>query len=217
MKMMDYNDINKAIYASQRCQRNWDLTKEISQEDIDLIITATTQCPSKQNLAHYKIHAVTNRELIERIHADTTGFTINFSTKETTTNTQTLANLLLVFEEYRVVPPAKPNNTITHIINNNESLSLKEQQELMRDQNMSIGIASGYANLVAHILGYTTGYCACFHPGRIKEIIGCENDIVLILGIGHSDSNLNRTVHHLNHNFSYPSFRKQEIQVKYYK
>jgi len=215
--MMDYNDINKAIYASQRCQRNWDLTKEISQEDIDLIITATTQCPSKQNLAHYKIHAVTNRELIERIHADTTGFTINFSTKETTTNTQTLANLLLVFEEYRVVPPAKPNNTITHIINNNESLSLKEQQELMRDQNMSIGIASGYANLVAHILGYTTGYCACFHPGRIKEIIGCENDIVLILGIGHSDSNLNRTVHHLNHNFSYPSFRKQEIQVKYYK
>lgn len=215
--MMDYNDINKAIYASQHCQRNWDLTKEIPQEDIDLIITATTQCPSKQNLAHYKIHAVTNRELIERIHADTTGFTINFSTKETTTNTQTLANLLLVFEDYRVVPPAKPNNTITHIINNNESLSLKQQQELMRDQNMSIGIASGYANLVAHMLGYTTGYCACFHPGRIKEIIGCENDIVLILGIGHSDSNLNRTVHHLNHNFSYPSFRKQEIQVKYYK
>ena len=215
--MMDYNDINKAIYASQRCQRNWDLTKEFSQEDIDLIITATTQCPSKQNLAHYKIHAVTNRELIEKIHADTTGFTINFSTKETTTNTQTLANLLLVFEKYRVVPPGKPNNTITHIINNNESLSLKEQQELLRDQNMSIGIASGYANLVAHMLGYTTGYCACFHPGRIKEIIGCENDIVLILGIGHSDSNLSRTVHHLNHNFSYPSFRKQEIQVKYYK
>jgi len=217
MKIMDYNAIKKAIYASQRCQRNWDLTKQIPQQDIDLIITAATQCPSKQNLAHYKIHAVSDRELIETIHDNTTGFTINFATKESTTNTQTLANLLLVFEEYQIVPNNKANNNTTNSIIKNEQLTAAQQQEILRDRNMSIGIASGYVNLIAHMLGYTTGYCACFHPSVIKEILGCENDIALMLGIGYSDSNLSRTVHQLNHNFSYPSFRKQEIQVKYYK
>ena len=44
-------NIIKAIHASQHTQRNYDLDKKIPIEDIKTIITAATQCPSKQNLA----------------------------------------------------------------------------------------------------------------------------------------------------------------------
>ena len=34
--------------------------------------------------------------------------------------------------------------------------------EWKRDADMSIGIASGYLNLISTMLNYKTGYCACF-------------------------------------------------------
>ena len=42
--------IKKSIHKSQHCNRNWDLSKSIPQEDIDLITESATQCPVKQNL-----------------------------------------------------------------------------------------------------------------------------------------------------------------------
>ena len=41
--------IDKAIRASQRCQRNWDLSQIIDEGDISVMKTAVTQCASKQN------------------------------------------------------------------------------------------------------------------------------------------------------------------------
>ena len=38
-----YKDqLKRAIHESQKCQRNWDLDKEMPQEDIDLIMEAAT-------------------------------------------------------------------------------------------------------------------------------------------------------------------------------
>ena len=48
---VEKSDIKKAIIRSQHCQRNWDLTKKIPSEDIKMIETAVTNCPSKQNVA----------------------------------------------------------------------------------------------------------------------------------------------------------------------
>ena len=45
--------IDKAIRASQRCQRNWDLTQVIAEEDVKTLQTAVTQCASKQNDVYY--------------------------------------------------------------------------------------------------------------------------------------------------------------------
>ena len=38
--------IKKSIQKSQHCNRNWDLTQEMPQADIDLMIEAATQCPT---------------------------------------------------------------------------------------------------------------------------------------------------------------------------
>ena len=58
--------ISKAIIRSQHCQRNWDLSKSIPKEDLDLLVTAATECPSKQNVAFYKAYFITNRQIISQ-------------------------------------------------------------------------------------------------------------------------------------------------------
>ena len=98
---MDHKQIEKAVIRSQHCQRNWDLSKQIPQEDLDLIEHAVTNCPSKQNVAYYKVHMITDRQLIENIHSHTKGFTtFKKGVVDAETNSQTLANLLIVFEAH---------------------------------------------------------------------------------------------------------------------
>jgi nitroreductase len=198
-------ELKKAIHRSQHCQRNWDLTKEIPEEDIDLIITAATQCPSKQNIAHYKVHAITNRDLIEKIHQNTVGFQVIH------TNSQVLANLLLVLEH-------SPVNNHNNLFSYNKELSQSEKaNSFLRDAHMAVGVAAGYVNVISSIIGYSTGCCACFNSSAIKELLGLDNDILLMMGVGFKDSNLNRRVHHENHDFTFPAIKKEEISVKYYR
>lgn len=211
--------IEKAIHRSQHTQRNWDLSKEIPQDDLDLIITSVTQCPSKQNVAHYKVHAITNRDIIEAIHNHTKGFATSYTPYQAETNSQVLGNLLLVFEACDV------NVAGDKVASRNDETRMMVQGELtpeakalmMRDRHMAIGIAAGYANVVSALLGYGTGCCACFETDPIQEILGLNNEILLMMGIGYKDANLNRRVHHTNHNFVFPSKAKQEISVKWYK
>ena len=95
-KTLDQKDIFKAIHRSQHCQRNWDLEQSIPEQDIDLILESVTQCPSKQNQSFYKVHVLSDRDIIEQVHAKTQGFGLSDGT--VTTNAQTLANMVLVFE-----------------------------------------------------------------------------------------------------------------------
>jgi len=218
MKLINDN-IEKAIHRSQHTQRNWDLSKQIPQDDLDLIITSITQCPSKQNIAHYKVHAITNRDIIESIHSHTKGFATSYTPYHAETNSQVLGNLLLVFEACDV------DVTGDKVASRNDETRMMTQGELtpqakalmMRDRYMAIGIAAGYANVVSALLGYGTGCCACFETDPIQEILGLKNEILLMMGIGYKDPNLNRRVHHANHNFVFPSKAKQEISVKWHK
>lgn len=210
--------ISKAIIKSQHCQRNWDLSRSIPEEDMKLIEMAATQCPSKQNIAHYNVHFITNRELIEKIHAETDGFTYNYQPKQTTTNTQTLANLLIVFEALPLQSKLgdKTRNDQTYELAKNENVQVNTWL-LEKDLNMAIGIAAGYVNMVSTLLGYSTGCCACFNPQGVQNILKTENNIALLMGVGFSDPTLNRRVHHNDHSFIFNTLKKQPINVTYYK
>ena len=203
--------ITKAILRSQHCQRNWDLTKEIPQSDLDLLYTAATQCPSKQNVAFYKVHFVLNRELIEKIHENTRGFTTNNGFE---TNTQVLANLVVVLEEQIQLSDKDiyRNEETAKMLSNTDSNG-KALQTLNIDKHMAVGVAAGYLNLTASMLGYATGCCACFDGNAIKEILKLKNNPLLLMGIGFKDPNLNRRVHHLNHDFIFPTKNKQPISA----
>lgn len=205
-KVFTNKDIKKAIHRSQHTQRNWDLSKEIPQEDVDLILESVTQCPSKQNRPFYKVHAITNRDMIEKIHAKTEGFGAIFTEDgvKSQTNPQTLANLVLVFER----------NT-----------DLGEQQHpvyggathgtLQRDTDMAVGIAAGYCNIVSNMIGYRSGCCLCFNPQDIQETIGLKGEPLLIMGVGYAKEGVSRRVHHADVNYKFTTKRKHKIEVKH--
>ena len=193
-------DMKKVIHKSQHCQRNWDLSKEIPQEDLDLLITAATQCPSKQNMIFYKPYMIQDRATIEEIHACTNGF-LRKKDNVVETNRQTLANLLIVFVQDNSYKNENPRNTQTETVN-------KSKDTLHDDKMLSVGIAAGYCNLTATMLGYSTGCCTCFDPEGIQKILGTDENILLLMGVGYSDDNRNRREHHKNKDFVFPTLAK---------
>ena len=207
--MVDARDtITKAIQRSQHCQRNWDLDRQIPDEDLELLHTAATQCPSKQNVAFYRTHFITNRELIEKIHDQTRGFNTQYGME---TNSQVLANLLVVLEEYtQLTSDDIYRNEQTDAILNGQ-WSDSDKMTLNIDQHMAVGVAAGYLNLTASMLGYATGCCACFNGDAVREILGLESSPLLLMGIGFKNPEMNRRVHHTNHDFVFPTKIKQEI------
>lgn len=204
-------DMKKVIHKSQHCQRNWDLSKEIPQEDLDTMLEAVTQCPSKQNKAFYKVHFITNRDVIEKVHEKTVGFgnylVINENTAkfQPQTNSQVLANLLVVFEKY------SEDKVQQHP---NPELQFDTEYATEKDTNTAVGIAAGYLNLTGSLLGYSTGCCGCFKEDEMKEVLGLDNEPLLLMGIGHPDPTQSRRIHHNDPSFKFPTIKKSPIPVE---
>ena len=226
----DNSTLKKAITKSQHCQRNWDLTREIPEEDLEILEFAATQCPSKQNVAHYKLHMITNRELIEKIHAETKGFVYrdtsvgprpytplgsNDPAAKYTTNSQVLANLLIVFEDHTDLSlwGDKNRNTETMAIATGQDPDGAREKVMTFDRNVAVGVAAGYLNLTATLLGYSTGCCSCMHHENIAKILGMKTHPLLLMGIGFKDTERNRRIHHLREDFVFPAKPKQPIPV----
>lgn len=229
-----HNEIKKTIIKSQHCQRNWDLTKEISKDDLELMVHAVTQCPSKQNIANYKVHVITDRTLINKIHEKT--YNIPYKVKEGTeenaeyyqdpysiteqpklriedqdkydgikftTNSQVQANVLFAFEDYISPEPYWNKLRIT--------------EPPSSEKNIHLGIAAGYLNLTASMLGYSTGCCVSYDHNEVTQILGTDNKVLLLMGIGYPRKDMNRRDHPTLKNFQYTTFKKQNIPVMYYK
>lgn len=192
------DNILKAIESSQHCQRNWDLDKTIDPEHLKIFEYILKTVPSKQNIAYYKIHFIFNRAIIEEIYNNTATYS---NRKIDFCNPQTLANLLVVFEDCLEL------NTVNE---NNELLAFKLQSRLSsaqksmiedtinEDRQQAIGIASGQLVLIANYLGYKTGFCKCFNSNALQKIINTKNRVSLLLGIGHPNSELSHNVHQLD-------------------
>ena len=206
--MLDiHSNIRKSVIKSQHCQRNWDLSKPIPQTDIDLMIHSATQCPSKQNNAFYSLSVVQDRNIIEQIHNHTFGFRLFNEEQEIITNSQVLANILFVFTS--VEPSAR-------VLDKNKLDENSDQTIVQRDANIALGIASGYLNLTSTMLGYSTGCCQCLDPDPIKNILKTDCDVLLLMGVGHKNPNLNRRIHHADNDKIFYSIPKETIEVKHY-
>jgi nitroreductase len=214
--------LESSVIRAQKCQRNWDLSKTIPQEDIDLIINAATNCPSKQNMNLYKLHVITDRDKIEEIYELTETFSGHRK------NPQVLAHLLLAFEE---ADPTEPRSSdAKRLYWNGQSkgdrptdISDEERQEGLKsfegdkmsvrnDRNQAIGVAAGFSNMVATVLGYNTGCCKCLHQDGAKTILGNEQRIALMMGIGIKDETKPRREDH-DQGQIVESFSKLPIEI----
>lgn len=210
---MFHNMIEKAVHKSQHCQRNWDLTQTVSEKDIKVMETAITQCPSKQNYAYYKPYIITDRKTIEAIYDQTDGFDYN-AEGDTVKNVQVLANVLVVFvEDDQYKTPNLENHSTTEggyreLNAVKAAESGKELPEQVRQRNISIGIAAGYLNLTASMLGYATGCCTCFNENGVREILGEDKPVHLLMGVGIADESRPRREKHDDPDFIYPTYKK---------
>jgi hypothetical protein len=203
-KTMIREMIEKNIRKSQHCQRNWDLSKTIPEDDIQILKTAVTECPSKQNIIFYTPYFITNREAIEEIYKTTDGFTVSYSQKKYQTNSQTLANLLVVFVENVDYLEKEFRNEETKKSQETKQISDK----LKSDMYLNLGVASGYLNLTASMLGYRTGCCQCFDSNKIRNILKIKSEPLLLMGIGYQDISRSRREHH-KEDFVFPTFSKK--------
>ena len=215
------DDIKKAVIRSQHCQRNFDLEKTMPQEDIDLLVYAAANCPSKQNIAFYNLHVITDADLIAKIHEVSEGATaIDQTTGEEkiVTNSQVLANVLFVFEKKSKAQMSEllDINDKKHAHDLDEMFNLDEETNnkmFERDQAVAIGIAAGYLNIVASMMDYGTGCCQCFQVETVKEMLGLEGNPSLLMGIGFKNESRNRREHPLDPNLVFSIKKKEEIAV----
>ena len=215
---MDSNEQTRTLLKDkhilgQQCQRNWDLSQAMPEEDIETIIHAVTQCPSKQNLDYYSVIAIQNREIIERIYQDHT------LTAKGRKNPQILAHLLLVFVAKKV-SYADRSREVRHAYNVKETVANPTSGDMVaainEDQQQAIGIAGGFATMTATMLGYKTGFNKRFDKTEVNEILNIPKDrhATLMLGIGIPDLTRDRRDEHYDYHIveAYP---KIPIEVEY--
>jgi len=188
--MLTNESLELILTKSQRCQRNWDLSKQVKEEDLQTLKTAVTNCPSKQNVLFYKVIFIQNREIIEKIHKSTDSFVYNFEPRKATTNAQILANTVAVFIRDRD-PKLLPRTE-------REYAKGTTNGKIDIDEFKAVGIAAGYLNLTAHMLGYKTGFYGAQHGNdTLLEVFG-KQYVFCMLGIGYPDETKHRRDHHLN-------------------
>lgn len=229
------DDLKKAVDSSQRAQRNYDLGKVIPQEDLDLLIYAAQNSPSKQNETHYSLHVYTDQKVIDEIYSHTKLFTLAEVDQEgmfkeengvfwqdkdrSVHNSQILANSLFVFAEDHGEP--RGGNSI--IAQETKDFTSQSYRSYMDQINFSIGIATGELILSAAMLGYKTGLCSAFPKSKIRDIIGSKHLPKLLVGVGYGNPQINRRLHartlnkdvpepartgRLNEKWKFPSFEK---------
>ena len=195
--------LNDTVLRAQRCQRNWDLTKKIPQEDLDLIIHSATQAPSKQNCDFFSLYVIQDRKTIEEIYENT----LNVTGRR---NPQVLANLLLVFVRNEVTTQKARTQDQKNIRSQQASEDDFRSYEIEAFQ--AAGVAAGFVNVAASSLGYQTGCNRCFDRDQVRLILGTEEKVLLMMGIGFKDENRQRREEHVTSQ-TIVSYDKPEIKV----
>lgn len=170
MKILDY------AKSVEPCQRNWNEEYVMPLEEVDYITEVCTTMPTKQNRSVYTLVRITNKNIINKMFE--ASYSDNDVRGTVDRNTQVKANLLLIWVENKNIAECTP------------------------DLYVGVGISSGAAALAAAELGYKTGFCRCFNSPQVKKIlkknnirVDKESKIVLMLGIGESQQNVDRKMY----------------------
>jgi len=71
-----YTKIINAIDSAQKAKRNYNLNHSVPKGDLDTMVYAAINSPSKQNETHYCLYVYTDQEIIREICNHTKKFTL---------------------------------------------------------------------------------------------------------------------------------------------
>ena len=186
----------KGIDNTRKCQRNWDLSKDVPQEHIDHWIYLATNSPSKQDESFFDLYVLTDREKINFLCKDHSwGFTMESGKDKVVRNPQIGANVLFCFNK------KSDDSDVRNFDEYGNPRDPNSDSFEWSNPFTSIGIASGIVAFSANMMGYRTGYAKCMTykqtPKESKEVWGetlgipkAENQLAFCLGIGYPDETL---------------------------
>jgi len=228
-------DIINAVDSSQRAQRNYDLTKCIPKEDLDTLVYAAMNSPSKQNETHYSLYVYTDQKIIKQIYNHTKNFAMVRDEKDlnesynvennifkqnysnSVTNSQIYANTLFVYVTEEGIARCNQHRAAKENPNSTAAKVYNEQIAY------SMGISVGELILSAGLLGYKTGICSAIDTKPIRDILGTSQNPKILVGVGIPNNQLERTQHadllnrdvpekfrtgNAEEHWSFPSFEK---------
>ena len=224
-------DFKNLLWDSQRCQRNWDLTKTIPSEDIELMTHACKSSPSKQNEPHFRVYGIENFDLRKKIYNATLNFahdsdgvslcfnedgSINYKHQS-----QLMGNFLFVFcrernNVYRSGESYSGGEFVETDMNVERAgtvdLSTDEKRKYFQKKTEkiglhAIGISVGYLLITAHMLGYKTGCSSGFDLDTIVEITGHPRPEIIV-AVGYGDETRDRREEHFERGRLFPSWNK---------
>ena len=227
-------EIKKAVDSSQRAQRNYDLSKTIPENDLETLIYAAANSPSKQNETHYSLQIYTDQDIIKQVYDNTKKFMLKVPGPQqrvgvdqngkywqdddlSVKNSQICANALFVYVEEEGA--ARGGTHITGKMHRDSTAMILYQEQI----NYSIGISVGELILSANLLGYKTGICSAMDKEPIRQLLGISNGIKLLVGVGYPNPDIDRRLHSetlnkdvpesvqtgdLNEPWKFPSFEK---------
>ena len=217
--------LSEAVTNSQHCYRNFDLTASIPQEHVDLMIHAAAESPAKQNYSYFNLKVVSNPDTISKIHAHTIGATVRSKTTQTpiiTTNSQILANLVFVYESKTFNQMSASfledqeiqEHDLEWQFNQNGSGLEKNLEGFKNDRDRHLGISSGQLVLVANMLGYRTGYCACFDSDEIRKLLNLAGTNFMLVGIGVPHPDKTRIEYMDDPDYDYMVKKREQVCVE---
>ena len=201
-------DIKRTSEVIRRCQRNWDHSKSIPREHIELLAEVAKNSPAKQDEAYFDVYAITDRDLIEKLYEESDGFTAGVLNADKDgelgkftvwPNSQTRANLVFCWvsrqpatmrnfyqDDHDYDAFDKSDSGVDNVKQPGAPKDPNEWSRNIENTYTSIGISTACVAMAAARLGYVTGYNK--NCGEFDEIIGLKtNENVWLrytLGIG---------------------------------
>jgi nitroreductase len=217
--------IKNASKVTNSAQRNYNLSKDVPQDDLDTLIYAAANSPSKQNETHYSLHVYTDQNIIKQIYNHTKKFTMIRDQQDQTesfkvendifiqddtksvTNSQIYANVLFVYVAEQGDTRGSQHRAAKENPNSTAAKVYSEQVAY------SMGISVGELILSAGLLGYKTGICSALDTRPIRDILGIKQNPKLLVGVGIPNCQLGRTQHSEVLNKDVPEkFRTGELE-----
>ena len=179
-KLTPETNLATAAKNANYCQRNWDRSFKLPEEDVEVLTKIAEYMPSKQNIDYFNLLVSTDTEFNQWLFE---AAILLGDENSYTRNSQVTAPL--VFMYFETLSKKKFQRT-------NQSTS---DEEMFRTVGSSIGISVGAVSLAANNMGYRTGFCQCLEGKKITDKLIEKHSLDfgtaprLVLGIGKPNTN----------------------------
>ena len=227
----------------QHCQRNWDLSKAVSDEDVDNLVKIATQMPIKQNNDYFDLVVVRDRNMIDKLvtltprgayagedeernlaqaYPDISTYPAGITSWEQLVETwhvnpQVLAPVLIVFVRKPInTPEIDDRSGYAQLFGEHSDVFWKMVNE---DMFTAIGLAAGAMIAYCRDKGMATAMCSCHNHQAVAQLLGLSADLgyqsQLIFCAGYPNTDLKYNVHQVLNRLDLGHLDRPKINVTY--